>query len=839
MKKNPSAHQWFGLVAAVSAVTFVLSGCSGSDGSAGPPGPPGTNVGVVSVTTATALNMTVTSATVNSAPVVNFTVTDQNGIPVVGLTDTDLRFNIAKLTPGTDGNPDTWQNYIIRASSGAMQGSQERKSSGYPFGTLVDNKNGTYTYTFCTDITNNTGTPDFTKCSAAPQPNICATPCTDTNGNALDISYQPTLTTRVGIQQANSAYPKSNATFDFVPAGGAVTTERIIVQTANCNQCHNQLTAHGSRIDTKLCVTCHNPGSWVAAGSSGSVTWVKETVDFKHMIHKIHRGENLPSVVAGTPYTIRSSDFSDVAFPQDIRNCTKCHNNSDLVATPQGDNWESRPSIAACGSCHDDVYFGAAPDPTKPYQTVAHPGGDVSNVDSSTCLLCHKTGGPGLSIAAAHTIQSKVARGKFKFNIVAICGTAVASKPLCAPGTVPTVKFSVTDPTGGTHGYPNSTYNLFSDPEFWDSVNNKALASLNVDIAWDTRDYNNAGGYAARPARANQINVYGTTSSSSNYGNASIAAYAPAVSNGDGTYTVTALGPIPDGTVWPNVAASGSGVVAIEGRAYNPITDTGLTGSAANRTPIKGEVAYFRITDASPVARRVATDAQLKCDNCHDQLSLHGGNRNDNVQLCVICHNPNNTDAQASFRTKYPNGLTQVNALDGKKEEAIDIKRMIHGIHAGAQKSLDGTKTLSGFRTKGLVVSGTDFSDVRFPGILNDCTTCHTGTTYQLTGIWDSPTQNGILGSTIDSTPGLTSANTSTEVNNSLQDPADDLNISPTAAVCSSCHDDTNAQNHMISSGLAQFSATQTNIINGNAELCSICHGPGSTADVKVVHGVK
>ncbi len=82
------------------------------------------------------------------------------------------------------------------------------------------------------------------------------------------------------IQQANSALPKATGVLDFVPSGGAVST-RDIVLTATCNQCHDELTAHGTRIDTKLCVTCHNPGSWVA-GSPHT------PVDFKVMIHKIH-----------------------------------------------------------------------------------------------------------------------------------------------------------------------------------------------------------------------------------------------------------------------------------------------------------------------------------------------------------------------------------------------------------------------------------------------------------------------------------------------------------------------------------------------------------------------
>ena len=33
-----------------------------------------------------------------------------------------------------------------------------------------------------------------------------------------------------------------------------------------------------------------------------------------------------------------------------------------------------------------------------------------------------------------------------------------------------------------------------------------------------------------------------------------------------------------------------------------------------------------------------------------------------------------------------------------------------------------------------------DFSNVVFPGKLNNCTTCHTATSYQLSGTWATPT---------------------------------------------------------------------------------------------------
>jgi len=207
--------------------------------------------------------------------------------------------------------------------NGAVQGSQERALAGFALGTLVNNGNGSYRYTFATDIKN-------------PAANPCPAPCTDVNGKALDISYQAGLTHRVTIEQSNTAYPKATGVYDFVP-NGSFGSQRDIVATANCNQCHNELTAHGSPADTRLCVTCHNPGTWVA-GTPGAI------LDFKVMIHRIHYNNNgaaLPSVLAGTPNKIGSVDFSGVIFPQDVRNCSKCHSAAPGAAnaTPNGDNW--------------------------------------------------------------------------------------------------------------------------------------------------------------------------------------------------------------------------------------------------------------------------------------------------------------------------------------------------------------------------------------------------------------------------------------------------------------------------------------------------------------------
>ena len=64
---------------------------------------------------------------------------------------------------------------------------------------------------------------------------------------------------------------------------------------------------------------------------------------------------------------------------------------------------------------------------------------------------------------------------------------------------------------------------------------------------------------------------------------------------------------------------------------------------------------------------------------------------------------------------------------------------------------------------------------------------------------------------------------------------ADDLMISATTSVCSSCHDSEIAGTHMLQNG-ADFTATQS---SSNSESCVICHGPGRISDVSAVHGLK
>jgi OmcA/MtrC family decaheme c-type cytochrome len=94
----------------------------------------------------------------------------------------------------------------------------------------------------------------------------------------------------------------------------------------------------------------------------------------------------------------------------------------------------------------------------------------------------------------------------------------------------------------------------------------------------------------------------------------------------------------------------------------------------------------------------VRTDS---CNRCHDQLSHHGGNRR-SVELCVMCHTPQSTDANSNNTVNFP--------------------VMIHKIHMGSQ--LPSVKAGTPYQM-GNPAKPDDWSTVVFPADPRRCETCH------------------------------------------------------------------------------------------------------------------
>jgi hypothetical protein len=162
---------------------------------------------------------------------------------------------------------------------------------------------------------------------------------------------------------------------------------RMVVNDETCENCHSNLSLHGSnRHDANgYCQTCHRPDATDEAVRPEG-TGPDQSIHFKYMIHKIHRGADLERGYVVYGYRSSLHDYSDVEFPGDLRNCESCHEEGTYniplpmgvldTETPQ-DFWSpTQPVAASCLSCHDGL--GAA----------AHAANNTSDFGEA-CVACH------------------------------------------------------------------------------------------------------------------------------------------------------------------------------------------------------------------------------------------------------------------------------------------------------------------------------------------------------------------------------------------------------------------------------------------------------------------
>ena len=144
-------------------------------------------------------------------------------------------------------------------------------------------------------VTNSSGQPAYDTTGTFVLVDPATATWTYTFGTTLPAGFRTDLTHTVGAQverEVDGVDLVGNPVFHFVPNGTPPTTIIEDTTTAQCNACHDPLTAHGNgRREVPLCILCHT--DQFTDPESGN------TIDFRHMIHRIHRGKDLPSVAAG------------------------------------------------------------------------------------------------------------------------------------------------------------------------------------------------------------------------------------------------------------------------------------------------------------------------------------------------------------------------------------------------------------------------------------------------------------------------------------------------------------------------------------------------------------
>lgn len=570
--------------------------------------------------------------------------------------------------------------------------------------------------------------------------------------------------------------PVANATADFVPNHQGPPLDLASTATAACNQCHDPLAAHGgARREVALCVTCHTPQLFDPDSEDTAQPGQMNPLDFPVLVHRIHQGRDLPTLVAaqqagviGAKYHVigfRSSDnvygetvantgvdggaaatLQGVGFPRDVRDCGACHQQ-----VPGASNWQTVVSRSMCGSCHDATWFAATPPPPLHH---AHAGGAMA--DDRACATCHPSSGAefDLSVAGSHTVPSSSAQLRgLRLQILSATGAA---------GGNPMVVFQVTNGDGSPV---------------------TPLASLDVLAA----------------------TVSGPTSAYRQQNIIRQDVRAVAQPNPDGTWTYQ-FPPRAANDPWlpggPVIApdARGTFAVGLEGRRQVTLAP-GVLVEEADDNP----VAYFSV-DGSPLARYTNVVDLARCDRCHGELRAHGNLRR-NPEYCVLCHAADATDwAQ---RPKGADRNTNVAAtIDQIEERSIRLPALIHRIHTG-----DELVQTVPFVVYGFGGSANRFDDVRFPGNRADCTTCHVA--------------NGFLIEAIPVTAPPTTANESASVlhQGTPVHPATEASTPVIQSACLSCHDSPAAKAH------ASLETTGTGL-----EACQVCHGEQRDVSVRSVH---
>jgi len=315
-------------------------------------------------------------------------------------------------------------------------------------GTIVDLGDGSYTYTFGRDITtvkNFIGTEYKESRTTAYSKATAATAVSSLRqANTGDLTYNANLPHRVivylgtgtvrgtGTNHTNGTDANTGVTalnfddgetlaYDFVPATNQVKAlQRDITTTTTCNNCHKSAVAtttsgittrglifHGSggRNDVRHCVMCHTDQLKSATDTfdvstngvfptttNGYVLDGYNVVDFPIMVHKFHMSSNLTKSGDGyyavnSSYRFRTKAAAFITLA-DSKLCYNCHTSNK--STVSEDNWKTKPTRIACGSCHDGVDFatGLMFKSARASSTdITHGGG--KQLDDSQCASCH------------------------------------------------------------------------------------------------------------------------------------------------------------------------------------------------------------------------------------------------------------------------------------------------------------------------------------------------------------------------------------------------------------------------------------------------------------------
>jgi OmcA/MtrC family decaheme c-type cytochrome len=581
--------------------------------------------------------------------------------------------------------------------------------------------------------------------------------------------------------------------------------------------------------------------------------------------HGVHRGEHQQAAGVAHPEYGFGADSSltaflnvgfpsmptggtpGVALPASVameKDCTACHVN---------DAWMTRPSRAACGTCHDNVFFAGAllpdggVDPSataaiiSPPTVLGFPSGTSGCTNDASCsglsglATCNSTTkNCELTAHAKQTDDAQCATCHGPTNGVSPIAGRHAISPWTPQISLEDHSLENVTVTGGTG--PGGSFQvgdtLTLKFQLIDEASGASVADLPTNSAW-------AGTFLVAGPTSNPQRVYGAGSGGLNMKTTGTLTY-DATSQ---TYTYVPSTTWPANSLTP-VNNPGAGTQTNPAGNYTvwfywakttppPPTPGGV------RDAIDAQVAVAFGVNQKATGRQVVT--QAACGACHGMtqsgfphLALHGGQRK-NGETCSTCHSQNafdrvvgspgaacstNSDC-AGFAGGWEacSGSVCTVTVDPTPEVVVDYQQLVHNIHFArlrdgyAERNNLGLppsippKTLNylGFNNSLL-----DFQEILLPLDVRACTNCHQSTNATCS----------------DSAPcgyGQTCSVAGKCANTAWQN--------PTARACITCHDSAESANHAEQNTFFPPSGPPV-------ESCVVCHGPDAMLPVAEVHNI-
>ncbi|NUN53373.1 MAG: hypothetical protein HUU06_11390, partial [Planctomycetaceae bacterium] len=210
----------------------------------------------------------------------------------------------------------------------------------------------------------------------------------------------PNFTVTAGGENTTYGPTSKGGTRNFLL--GSATAEEpydLVASEDNCLRCHQDIYFHGGgRRGFDTCLACHGTAGSedrprYVAGNAPATDGV--SISFREMIHKIHRGRDLPDAATyqivgfgstAYPNNYGLSSYEQVGFPAmpaGVKDCNVCHGNDAWKAPrernhPTDQDMKTRSWRIACGSCHSDS------------AAKAHIDSNTSPFDAGEgCGVCH------------------------------------------------------------------------------------------------------------------------------------------------------------------------------------------------------------------------------------------------------------------------------------------------------------------------------------------------------------------------------------------------------------------------------------------------------------------